>query len=431
MGFRPTAAHAACLARYCCSSLILLAFATGGSVEAQSSLALTLDQAVKFAEQRSPALRSAQSELQALEAQLGETNALLWNNPELTAGLDRRRFPENGQATEWNLGLAQTLELAGQPRHRREAAQQALAAGKEAFNEVYHQLRSDVTQRFVRVAALQERVAVEEEMLDLVNGLSGMITKRFKAGEDTRLDANVAAVEADRARNQLGQLREALIEARRELAAALQLPPDQHPYTEGGIPIRSPTYSLEQLLSQVDQRPLIRSLRHSEAAARSRLSLERAGAYPDLTLGVGTGQEGLSGEREQFIGLTASLPLPLFKRNRAAIGRAAADLTSAQIEREVTARDNRNAVLALWERLQSLRERTALLRNATLPRLEENQRLARRSLEVGEIGTAEVLLATRQLIELRRDTIEAQAELALAIVQIEQVAGWLPAVARR
>jgi len=278
---------------------------------------------------------------------------------------------------------------------------------------------------------LQERVAVEEEMLDLVNGLSGMITKRFKAGEDTRLDANVAAVEADRARNQLGQLREALIEARRELAAALQLPPDQHPYTEGGIPIRSPTYSLEQLLSQVDQRPLIRSLRHSEAAARSRLSLERAGAYPDLTLGVGTGQEGLSGEREQFIGLTASLPLPLFKRNRAAIGRAAADLTSAQIEREVTARDNRNAVLALWERLQSLRERTALLRNATLPRLEENQRLARRSLEVGEIGTAEVLLATRQLIELRRDTIEAQAELALAIVQIEQVAGWLPAVARR
>ena len=430
MGFRPPAAHAACLARFCCSFLFLLALAAGRSVEAQSSLALTLDQAVQFAEQRSPALRNAQSELRALEAQLGETNALLWNNPELTAGLDRRRFPENGQATEWNLGLAQTLELAGQPRHRREAAQQALAAGKEAFNEVYHQLRSDVTQRFVRVAALQERVAVEEEVLKLVNGLSETITKRLKAGEDSRLDANLAAVEADRARNQLGQLREALIEARRELAATLQLPPDQLPHTQGGIPLRSPAYSLEQLLSQVDQRPLIQSLRHSEAAARSRLSLERAGAYPDLTLGVGTGREGLSGEREQFIGLTASLPLPLFKRNRAAIGRAAADLTSAQIEREVTARDNRNAVLALWERLQSLRERTALLRNDTLPRLEENQRLARRSLEVGEIGTAEVLLATRQLIELRRDTIEAQAELALAIVQIEQVAGWLPTVAR-
>jgi cobalt-zinc-cadmium efflux system outer membrane protein len=430
MGVRPTAAHAGRRTRSCYSSLFLLSIAAWGSVGAQSGSALTLDQAVQLAEQQSPSLRNAQAELQALEAQLGEASALLWNNPELSAGIDRRRFPEDGTATEWNLGIAQTLELAGQPRHRREAAQLALAAARETYNEIYLHLRTDVTQRFVRVAALQDRVAAEEELLELVDGLSQIVTKRFKAGEDTRLDANLAAVEADRARNQLGQLREELIEARRELAAALQLPAARLPEAEGGIPLRAQPYTLEQLVTRADERPLIRSLRHREGAARSRLSLERAGAYPDLTLGVGTGREGLSGERERFIGLSASLPLPLFKRNRAAIGRAAADLTSAQVEREVTERDTRTAVIALWERLQSLRERAALLRDATLPRLEENQRLARRSFEVGEIGTAEVLLATRQLIELRRDTIEAQAELALTIAQIEQVAGWLPAPSR-
>jgi cobalt-zinc-cadmium efflux system outer membrane protein len=408
--------------------LVVLAASTG--VAAQSSPAVTLEQAVQLAEQQSPALRNAQAELQALEAQLSEANALLWNNPELTAGLDRRRFPEDGQATEWNLGIAQTLELAGQPRHRREAAQQALSAAKETYSEIYLQVRTDVTQRFVRVAALQERVATEEELLKLVDGLSEIVRKRFKAGEDTRLDANLAAVEADRARNQLGQLREELIEARRELAAALQLPADQLPQTEGGIPQRVQAYTLEQLLSRVGERPLIRSLRLREGAARSRLSLERAGAYPDLTLGIGTGREGLSGERERFVGLSAALPLPLFKRNRAAIGRAAADLTAMQVEREVTERDTRTAVVALWERLRSLRERAGLLRETTLPRLQENQRLARRSFEVGEIGTAEVLLATRQLIELRQDTIVAQADLALTIAQIEQLAGWLPLPSR-
>ncbi|MCW5620929.1 MAG: TolC family protein, partial [Burkholderiales bacterium] len=270
------------------------------------------------------------------------------------------------------------------------------------------------------------RIAAEEALLNLVEDLAEIVRKRLQAGEDTRLDANLAAVEADRARNQLGQLREALIEARRELAAALQLPADQLPQAAGGIPAWQPAYTVEQLLSRVGERPLIRSLRHREGAARSRLSLERASAYPDLTLGIGAGREGPGDEREKFVGLSASLPLPLFKRNRAAIGRAAADLTTAQVEREVTERDVRNAVVALWERLQSQRERAALLREVTLPRLEENQRLARRSFEVGQIGTAEVLLATRQLIEMRRDTIEAQAELASTTVQIEQIAGWLP-----
>lgn len=432
MHVRPAAARAARDSFHRWSRLFLiLALAAPSSLVARAAPLLDLQQALQIAARQSPALRNARAEVQALEAQSGEADALLWNNPELSAGVDRRRLPDNARATEWNVGLAQTLELAGQPRHRREAARQELAAAREAFGEVHLQLRTDVTQRFTRVAALQERLAAEEALLKLVEDLAGIVRKRLQAGEDTRLDANLAAVEADRARNQLGQLREALIEARRELAAVLQLPADQLPQAAGGIPALQPAYTLAQLLSRVAERPLLKSLRHREGAARSRLSLERAGAYPDLTLGIGSGREGPGGERETVVGLSASLPLPLFKRNRASIGRAAADLTTAQIEREATERDARSTLVALWERLRSQRERATLLRDVTLPRLEENQRLARRSFEVGQIGTAEVLLATRQLIEMRRDTIEAQAELASTMVQIEQTAGWLPASPQR
>jgi cobalt-zinc-cadmium efflux system outer membrane protein len=404
---------------------LTIALVISGAAAAESGAPLTLEQALQIAEQNSPALRTAKAELLALEAQLGEANTLLWNNPELSGGFDRRSFPDNDSANEWNIGIAQTFELAGQPRHRREAAQRALASARAGYDETYLQLRTDVTQRFTRVVALQQRAEMEQDLLKLLDELSGVVRKRFRAGEDTRLDANLAAVEADRARNQLGQLREQLIEASRELAATLQLPPEQLPRAEGAIPIRPQTYGVEQLLARVAERPLIRSLRHSEDAARSRLSLEHAGAYPDVRLGVTTGREGPGGEREEFVGLSASVPLPLFKRNRAAIGRAAADLTQAQVDREVTERDVRGAVVALWLRLQSLRERAGLLQETTVPRLEENQRLARRSFEVGEIGIAEVLLTTRQLIELRRDAIDVQAELALTVAQIEQAAGWV------
>jgi cobalt-zinc-cadmium efflux system outer membrane protein len=115
----------------------------------------------------------------------------------------------------------------------------------------------------------------------------------------------------------------------------------------------------------------------------------------------------------------------MFNRKHSSIVPDWAELTQARVERAVTERDTRAAVFALWQRLQSAQARARLLSEATVPRLEENQRLARRSFEVGEIGIAEVLLATRQLIELRRDAIEAQAQLAVMRAELEQAAGWL------
>ena len=404
--------------------LVSAALTVPAIAAAQTTAPLTLEQALKIAEQNSPALLTAQAEVQALEAQAREAGAWLWNNPELLGGISQHRPREGDNFREWEVGIAETFELAGQPRHRREAAQQQLAGAREALGETRLRLRTEVTQRFTRVAALQQRVATEEGLLQLVDELSAIVQKRFEAGKDTRLDANLAAVEADRARNQLGQLREQLIEARRELAAELQLPPDGLPQADGDIPIAAQPYSLEQLLARVGERPLIRSLRHRENAARSRLSLEQAAAYPDVTVGVSAGRQAPEADREKVIGLGVSVPLPLFKRNRTAIGRAGADLTQARVDRAVTERDTRAAVVALWQRLEIARERAQLLRLTTVPRLEENQRLARRSFEVGRIGVAEVLLANRQLIELRRDTIEAQAELALTLAELEQAAGW-------
>jgi cobalt-zinc-cadmium efflux system outer membrane protein len=403
----------------------VLMFAATVAAHAQSTATLTLEQALKLAEQNSPALLTAQAEVQALEAQANEAGAWLWNNPELSGGVDRRRIPDSGNVREWNVELAQTFELAGQPRHRRESASQQLAAARALYEETRLRLRTAVTQTFAGVLALEQRLAMEEALLKLIDELSAIVQKRFKAGEDTRLQANLAAVEADRARNDLGRLREELIEARRALAAELQLPPDALPRAKGDLAGAAPPYTLEELLQRIGERPLLRSLQHRENAARSRLSLEQAAAYPDVTVGVSAGREAPEAQREEIVGLSVSVPLPLFKRNRAAIGRAGAELTQARVDRAVTERDTRAAVFALWQRLQSAQARVRLLSEATVPRLEENQRLARRSFEVGQIGIAEVLLATRQLIELRRDAIEAQAQLAVMRAELEQAAGWL------
>ena len=168
----------------------------------------------------------------------------------------------------------------------------------------------------------------------------------------------------------------------------------------------------------------MRTLARREDAARSRLELERAARFPDVTLGVFTGREGPSDLRENHVGLTVSVPLPVFRRNEAGIGRAVTELTQVQVERQAALRDTGAGVRAQWQRVAQLEGRARQLRAAVLPTLEQNQKLSQTALKEGEIGIAELLLVNRQVAETRRELLEAEAELRLARVALERAAGW-------
>ncbi|MFZ8518353.1 TolC family protein, partial [Staphylococcus aureus] len=69
-------------------------------------------------------------------------------------------------------------------------------------------VRAEVAQKFFRVLGLQQRITVEEQAVRLFEGTANAVQKRRAAGEDTKLDANLAAVESERAHNQLAMLQE-------------------------------------------------------------------------------------------------------------------------------------------------------------------------------------------------------------------------------
>lgn len=391
--------------------------------------ALTLEQAWQLAEQSNPTLKSAQANLAAAEGQLADTQGLLWNNPQLAAERLRRTVPDptlnDRTQREWNVGLTQTLEIAGQQGFRRTAAEQELAALRETIAEARRQLRAEVEQKFVRVVALQLRAEMETGLVDLIRENSTVTRKRFDAGEDTKLDANFAEVELGRARNQLETVGEQLIQARAELATLLQLPAERLPAVKGALLVKPGLpYTLDQLLTAAASRAQLRALDHREQAARNRLGLERAAAYPDITVGLSSAREGPGDAREKIVGLSVSVPLPLFRRNAAGIGKASAELTQVEIEKQATGRDIRARVLALWQKLDSLRQRTQRLEQSMLQRLEENQRLSTAAYRAGEISLVQMLLATRQVLDTRREALEAMTELALTRSELEQTAGW-------
>lgn len=390
---------------------------------------LTLDDAIRIAEERNPALRNAMAALHAAEGQLAESRALLWNNPELSLEHSRARVPQSpapgDRQNEWRVGIAQPFEIGGQQGRRREAAEAEIAAIGASIAEARAALRADVEQRFVQVLALQARAGLEKQTVALIEQAASAVEKRRAAGESSRLEANLALVEAERARNQLVQVDEQLAQARAELAALLQLPPGELPEAAGELR-REASYTLDALLAASARRRQLEALNRREQAARSRLELERASRYPDVTVGLFSGREGPSDLRENVTGVTLSLPLPLFRRNEAAIGRAMTELTQVQIERQAAERDAGAGVRVQWLRVTQLEARAGRLRETVLRTLEDNQRLSQMALREGEIGISELLLVNRQLAETRRELLEAELELRQARIALERAAGWPP-----
>lgn len=406
--------------------ILILALAAAASPAIAQQL--TLDEAWQAAERANPAFRSALAGRAALDGSLAESETPLWHNPSLSYEPSRRTYTLPGEpdqrVREWGMMLSQTFEIAGQQGLRQEAAQKELAAFDSSIAELRRQLRADVEERFVRVLALQRRQALERETVRIMERAAGTIGKRVAAGETSRLEGNLATVEAERVRNQLNAVGESLLTARAELALLLQLAPEKLPEAAGEIDVAR-AYTLDALLEKAAQRPQLAAQEQREQAARSRLDLERAAAYPDITLGITAGRDGIYDLREKSVGLAVSIPLPLFKRNQAGIGKATSELTQAQLERQAGLRDVRAAVLAQWQRVEQLRARVSRLRGAVLPPLEQNLRLSEAALQAGEVGLAELLLVNRQVLEGRRDVLEAETELRLARIALERAAGWI------
>lgn len=401
----------------------------------QSGRPLTLDDAWMMAEERNASLAASRAAVSAAQASAEAAGALLWNNPEVSAGRSRRAAavssPGGATVREWSAGLAQAIEIGGQRTHRLASARRDLEAATWQAEQARRELRAEVERRFVRVVALQARIAIERDSLALVENTADFAGRRVDAGEDSRLDGNLAIIEAARARNQLASLGDQLLQARVELGEIVQWPHAALPEAIGDLEAGPGDQTLESLLAGLPGHASLRALRAREDAARSRVDLERAARLPDVTLGLTVAREGPAESREKVTTLSLSVPLPLFRNNSAGVAQAGAELVRAEAERRAAARDAEAALTALWTRSRDLAARVATLRTTVLPALAENQSLSQRALREGEIGLVQQIVVNRQLLDGRRDLLEAMTDLRLARIALRLASGATPSPASR
>lgn len=409
---------------------MVLAASTSQSLAQPVSLQpLTLAESIRLAQIASPMLRAKEAQLAAAEGLRREAAAPFANNPELSFEQTRRRGTGGAaadSANESQVGISLPFETGGQQGRRRAAAAATLDAIRAEIEDARKQARAEATLRFHAVQLAQRRVELEQRGLALFESSAQAVERRRSAGEDTRLDANVALIEAERARNALGAAREQLLSAQGELATVLQLPPEQLPQlaADDGVIGHAQSYSLDELLASVRALPRTQALAAREAAARARLAVELARRSPDVTVGVNVGREGPGSARERVTTLSLAVPLPLFNRNSAAIGQALTDANQAEIERLVAIRDSEAQVRRLWARLASQQARVLRIRQAMVPAASSNQQLAVRSRQAGQIGLLDQLVVSRQALDAERELNDALSDFDTTRIELERAAGW-------
>jgi cobalt-zinc-cadmium efflux system outer membrane protein len=387
---------------------------------AQPPSELSLEEALALARQSAPALVEAAGRV--AEARGGVTGALplLNDNPILEAEAGPRSSSSHGGGMDVAVGLAQPLELGGKRGARLELARAGLARAEAEQREVQRRVLGEVASLFLRALHARERLRLARGAQVAAAELSQSIQRRYEVGELPVVDANVARVALARARADVlgaeGEEAALLGELREVLGLA-----GHHPLAVRGD-LSAWTLQPLEPSSSPRGRPDLAALAAQGEEARAEQRLADAAAWPDLTVGVRYEREA----DESAIHGVLSVPLPLFQRGQGARATSAARGQWLEATLEAARRTRQARVDAARTRYQKSREAVEELAREALPLLSENESLARKAYEAGEMGLAEMLLVRREVLDAHRDYLARLLEAALSRVHLATEMGALP-----
>lgn len=408
------------LAKAVCVLLLFVEIGLPRALQAQTQASpLTLEQALNRARTRAPALLSARARIDEARGRLQGASILLQANP-VVEGTAGPRLSSQGRFTDADVSASQDFEAFGRRSARISGAQAGVTRAMAASQETGRQLLRDVAAAFMRALAASEKLKLLTDADKVASDFLSAAERRYQAGDVPILDVNLARTTAARTRAELRSGLAELTSALGELRVVLGMSPDEQ-FTPVGDLRSLEKYDLDRLISEAQARPDKRVLESELREAESDARLGNTFKSPDF---------GLIGRyaRDQGDNVTQAgirITIPVFSRGQelSATGSARASRIRAELAALKTA--IRNEISSAFEVYRFRSEAAQELESRALPSLQENETLARRSYEEGEIGLVELLLIRREILETRLSYANTLLEAALAHVDLQFKSGVL------
>jgi outer membrane protein TolC len=138
---------------------------------------------------------------------------------------------------------------------------------------------------------------------------------------------------------------------------------------------------------------------------------------------VGVSEFIASGDNPNTFGLSLSLPLPLFDRNQANVGRAELDIRRASNDAERIEIVVRQEVADAARRVERAKTLLGVFEGGMLERADNALRVAEKSYKTGAISLLELLEAQRTYLETRAQYLRAQYDYRQSRVDLRSAIG--------
>jgi cobalt-zinc-cadmium efflux system outer membrane protein len=156
-------------------------------------------------------------------------------------------------------------------------------------------------------------------------------------------------------------------------------------------------------------------------ARNADIKLSKSSGKPDLNLGAGYRRLHDDGSNSFLV--WASVPIPLFNRNKGGVAEATARLTQSEAELDATRQRLNGELRQLLVGLQTQRELIVMLREQVIPPAQQAMEEIDLAYRLGSQPYINVLDAQRTLSELQGQLIDALVAGANAAIGIEQLTG--------
>jgi outer membrane protein, heavy metal efflux system len=380
---------------------------------------LTLDQALARARERAPAIAAARTQIDEARARLVGASVLLHDNPTVDGAAGPHQNGD-GWLTDYEVGVSQTFEVAGQRGARIAGAEAGVAHELAATDDTTRRVLHDTAAAFLRGLYAAEQLRLAEAAQGLAEETRQIAERRHRAGDIAVLDVNVAAAALARAHADVEARRAAQAAALGDLRLLLGMSAQEPLVLRGDLRDRQ-RFELGALLERAPERPDLQALQADGRIADADQQLGTAARWPNVGLGARYHKD--QGENVALGGVTLSLPV--FERGQGARAEAAARGRRADLALETGRREVDVEVRTAYEVYERRVAALEALERDALPGLDDNQALARRSYEAGQLSLAEFLLIRRELLGTRVEYVDRLLDAGLAGVELQASAGVL------
>ena len=422
---------------------------------------LSMDGAVALALQRNRDVIAAKLEIEA--ADLDVVAARIYPNPNLQYSVgDLVLGTANNQGTTpptragffgqpvQSIGISEVVDVWAKRSARVRAADQGVAVRRLQTEDALREIVYAVRAAFAAVVRAQSERDLAHEVSDRYLETIRLSKSRFKAGDISEAELRKVELEGLKYQNDVIQADSELDLQRGELAALLGMASGRELPGRLEEPDLRPAFDLERMTAEaLERRPDLRAASAAHRLADAQLGSAEREVYPDLSFGVNYTHSGftVSGDNPNTLALSLALPLPLFDRNQANIGRARLELRRAdndaerlrvQIRRDVAAAVRRTGrsriLLEVFEGPQP--EAGAAPpgpaqpaptgthdTGAMLSRAETALKVAEKSYRAGAISLLEFLESQRTYLDTRAQYLHALHDFRQAVIEVKHAVG--------